>query len=139
MPPPKARHPFNTLMDYLNSPNNGCLRVCTLYGMQGTGTTTLLLQAIKKLLAQGLSADRIGYFTGMKGDNFDDLYLELEAHRELSYIFIDEIGFFSNFLNSGSYLYDTQVRLYGHKVVIAGRICWPFMWRESGRCMTVAM
>ncbi len=120
MPPPKARHPLNALMDYLNRPNDGCLRVCTLYGMQGTGTTTLLLQAIKKLLTQGVSANEIGYFTGMKGDNFDDLYLELEAHRELSYIFIDEIGFFANFLKSGSYLYDTQVRLYGHKVVIAG-------------------
>lgn len=78
-PPPKARHPFNALMDYLNSSNNGCLRVCTLYGMRGTGATTLLLQAIKKLLAQGIPADKIGYFTGMKGDNFDDLYLELEG------------------------------------------------------------
>lgn len=91
-----------------------------LYGMWKTGTTTLLLQAIKLLLEQGVSADTIGYFTGVKGDSFDDLYLELEAHRELTYIFIDEIGFFSNFLKSGSYLYDTQVRLYGHKVVIAG-------------------
>ena len=118
--PKEPRRQLNDLMNYLDSQNNGCLRVCTLYGMQGTGTTTLLLQAIKKLLMQGVSANEIGYFTGMKGDNFDDLYLELEAHQELSYIFIDEIGFFANFLKSGSYLYDTQVRLYGHKVVIAG-------------------
>lgn len=139
MPPPKARHPLNALMDYLNQPNDGCLRVCTLYGMWGTGTTTLLLQAIKKLLMQGVSANEIGYFTGMKGDNFDDLYLELEAHQELSYIFIDEIGFFANFLKSGSYLYDTQVRLYGHKVVIAGTNLLALYVPGSGPCMTAAM
>lgn len=118
--PKEPRRQLNDLMNYLDSQNNGCLRVCALYGLRRTGKTTLLLQAIKKLLEQGVSADKIGYFTGMKGDNFDDLYMELETHRELSYIFIDEIGFFSNFLNSGNYLYDTQVRLYGHKVVIAG-------------------
>lgn len=118
--PKEPRRQLKDLMDYLGSQNNGCLRVCALYGLRRTGKTTLLLQAIKQLLAQGISADDIGYFTGMKGDSFDDLYLELEAHRELTYIFIDEIGFFSNFLKSGSYLYDTQVRLYGHKVVIAG-------------------
>lgn len=118
--PKEPRRQLNDLMNYLDSQNNGCLRVCALYGLRRTGKTTLLLQAIKKLLMQGVSANEIGYFTGMKGDNFDDLYLELEAHQELSYIFIDEIGFFANFLKSGSYLYDTQVRLYGHKVVIAG-------------------
>jgi hypothetical protein len=43
--PKEPRRQLNDLMNYLDSQNNGCLRVCTLYGMQGTGTTTLLLQA----------------------------------------------------------------------------------------------
>ncbi len=118
--PTEPRRQLNDLIDYLNSHNDGCLRVCALYGLRRTGKTTLLLQAMRRLLEQGVSADEIGYFTGMKGDTFDDLYLELEAHRNLTYIFIDEVGFFANFLKSGNYLYDTQVRLYGHKVVIAG-------------------
>lgn len=116
--PPEARRQLSDLMDYLNRQDAD--RVCTLYGLRRTGKTTLLLQAIQKLLERGVSAERIGYFTGMKGDSFDDLYLELEAHKTLAYIFIDEIGFFSNFLKNGNYLYDTLIRLYNRKVVIAG-------------------
>ena len=118
--PEQPRRQLADLMDYLNRPNNGCMRVCALYGLRRTGKTTLLLQAIRQLLAQGVPADQIGYFTGMKSDTFDDLYLELEAQKGLRYIFIDEIGFFANFLQNGNYLYDTLVRLYGKKVVIAG-------------------
>ncbi len=118
--PSIPRSMLRELMDYLNhdSPNNA--RVCTLYGLRRTGKTTLILQAIRKLLEQGVPADRIGLFTGLRGDSFDELYLELEARPRLRYVFVDEIGFFSGLLQNGSYLYDTLVRLRGQKVVIAG-------------------
>lgn len=117
--PAEPRRQLQELNEYLAG--QGVQSVCTLYGLRRTGKTTLLIQAIQALLRKGVAPDRIGYFTGLKGDDFDDLYLELEAQKEsLDYIFIDEIGFFSNFLQAGSYLYDTLVRLYNKKVVVAG-------------------
>lgn len=118
--PAQPRIQLGELMQYLNAADVERPKVCTLYGLRRTGKTTLILQAIKNLLSQGVPTDKIGYFTGMKGDNFDDLYFSLQEEKKLNYIFIDEIGCFSNFLQSGSYLYDTLVRLYNRKVVIAG-------------------
>lgn len=118
--PPVPRRQLAGLMEHLRSSDPACPKVCALYGLRRTGKTTLLLQGIRELLRQGISADAIGYYTGLKGDSFDDLYLELEAQRSLRYIFIDEIGFFNGFLQTGSYLYDTLVRLRGCKVVVAG-------------------
>ena len=117
--PAEPRRQLQELNSYLAG--QGAQSVCTLYGLRRTGKTTLLVQAIQALLFGGVSPDRIGYFIGLKGDDFDDLHLELEARKELlDYIFIDEIGFFSNFLRAGSYLYDTLVRLYNKKVVVTG-------------------
>lgn len=118
--PEQPRSQLGELMQYLTATDVACPKVCALYGLRRTGKTTLILQAIKILLTQGVSADKIGYFTGMKGDNFDDLYLALQEEKRLEYVFVDEIGYFANFLQSGSYLYDTLVRLYNRKVVIAG-------------------
>lgn len=118
--PARARSQLEELIQYLTTTDVTCPKVCALYGLRRTGKTTLILQAIKQLLEQGVSVDKIGYFTGMKGDNFDDLYLALQEEKQLDYIFIDEIGYFANFLQGGSYLYDTLVRLYNRKVVIAG-------------------
>lgn len=117
--PAQPRRQLSELMAYLDG--HDTWSVCTLYGLRRTGKTTLLLQAIQKLLTQGVPTGRIGYFSGLKGDDFDDLYLELESLKDtLDYFFIDEIGYFANFLQGGSYLYDTLVRLYNKKVVIAG-------------------
>lgn len=118
--PERPRHLFDSLMEYLQEQAPARQSVCALYGLRRTGKTTLILQAVRELVSQGTAAEAIGYFTGQKGDTFDDLIIELEARKKLKYIFIDEIGFFSNFLKNGSYLYDTLVRLYDKKVVIAG-------------------
>lgn len=118
--PKGPRHQLYALMEYLHTKGAANHHVCVMYGLRRTGKTTLILQAVRRLLDEGVPQEKIGYFTGMKGDTFDDLYLELEAHKELKYIFIDEIGFFEGFLQSGNYLYDTLVRLSGCKVVIAG-------------------
>lgn len=118
--PEQPRSQLREIMRYLNGHNVDCPKVCALYGLRRTGKTTLILQAIRELLRKGIPSEKIGYFTGLKGDNFDDLYHELQAVKGLEYVFIDEIGYFANFLKSGSYLYDTLVRLYNCKVVIAG-------------------
>lgn len=118
--PERPRQQFHGLMEYLQNQAPDRQSVCALYGLRRTGKTTLILQAVRGLIGQGVAAESIGYFTGQKGDAFDDLIVELETRKKLKYIFIDEIGFYSNFLKSGSYLYDTLTRLYGKKVVIAG-------------------
>ena len=118
--PERPRRQFNGLMDYLREQDPARQSVCALYGLRRTGKTTLILQAVRKLIGQGAAPETIGYFTGQKGDTFDDLIIELEARKKLKYIFIDEVGFYANFLKNGNYLYDTLVRLYDKKVVIAG-------------------
>ncbi|MDR1135969.1 MAG: AAA family ATPase [Clostridiales Family XIII bacterium] len=118
--PPRPRRQFDDLMEYLREQAPARQSVCALYGLRRTGKTTLILQAIRELVNRGVAADTIGYFTGQKGDTFDDLIIELEARKKLKYIFVDEVCFYANFLKSGSYLYDTLVRLYDKKVVIAG-------------------
>lgn len=118
--PAIPRRQLAMLMDYLHAKGAENHHICALYGLRRTGKTTLILQAIRSLMDEGVAPENIGYFTGMKGDSFDDLYIELEAYEKLSFIFIDEIGFFANFLISGNYLYDTLVRLRNCKVVIAG-------------------
>lgn len=107
-------------MEYLREQDPAQQSVCALYGLRRTGKTTLILRAVQELTGQGADPETIGYFTGQKGDTFDDLIIGLEAQKKLKYIFIDEVGFYANFLKNGNYLYDTLVRLYDKKVVIAG-------------------
>ena len=118
--PERQRRQFHSLMEYLQEQDPARQRVCALYGLRRTGKTTLILQAVRELIAKGVKPGIIGYFTGQKGDTFDDLIIELEARKKLKYIFIDEVGFYADFLNNGNYLYDTLVRLYDKKVIIAG-------------------
>jgi hypothetical protein len=118
--PERPRRQFRGLMEYLREQAPFGQSVCTLYGLRRTGKTTLILQAIRELIGQGAHPETVGYFAGQKGDAFDDLIIEAEARKKLKYIFIDEIGFYANFLKNGNYLYDTLVRLYDKKVVIAG-------------------
>lgn len=118
--PDRPRRQFHDLMGYLREQKPARQSVCALYGLRRTGKTTLILQAVRQLIGQGADPDTIGYFTGQKGDTFDDLSVELESRKKLKYLFIDEVGFYANFLRNGSYLYDTLVRLYDKKVVIAG-------------------
>ncbi|MDR1206026.1 MAG: AAA family ATPase [Peptococcaceae bacterium] len=118
--PERPRRQFHGLMKYLREQSPVSQSVCTLYGLRRTGKTTLILQAIQELIGQGVHPETVGYFSGQKGDAFDDLIIETEARKKLKYIFIDEIGFYANFLKNGNYLYDTLVRLYDKKVVIAG-------------------
>lgn len=118
--PERPRRQFRSLMEYLREQDPARQTVCALYGLRRTGKTTLILQAVRQLTGQGADPETIGYFTGQKGDTFNDLIIELEARKKLKYVFIDEVSFYSGFLKSGNYLYDTLVRLYDKKVIIAG-------------------
>jgi hypothetical protein len=118
--PERPRRQFLELMEYLREQNPARQRVRALYGLRRTGKTTLILQAVRKLLDEGTDPETIGYFTGQKDDTFDDLIVELEARKKLRYIFVDEVGFYRGFLKNGNYLYDTLARLYDKKVVVAG-------------------
>ncbi|MDR1604047.1 MAG: AAA family ATPase [Gracilibacteraceae bacterium] len=118
--PEHSRRQLHDLVAYLREQAPARQSVCALYGLRRTGKTTLILQAVRALIGQGVPPETVAYFIGQKGDDFDDLIIEMEARKKLKYIFIDEIGFYANFLKNGNYLYDTLVRLYDKKVVIAG-------------------
>jgi hypothetical protein len=85
-------------MAYLNNPNE--MTVCALYGLKGTGKTTLMFQAIETLIEQGVELDKICYFSGLTRDLFIDVVDYVSYHHLLEYVFIDEIGAFDLFLNN---------------------------------------
>ena len=118
--PQKPRHQLGDVMAYLHGNTPATQKVCALYGLRRTGKTTIMLQAIKELLREGADPTVIGYYTGKRGDSFDDLAIELDGNKELEYLFIDEVGFFTDFVKHGNVLYDMHVRLLNRKVVIAG-------------------
>lgn len=131
--PKKMRQQLCGLIEYLCTDGIANQYVFTLYGLHGTGKTTLMIQAIKQLLEDGINPESIGLFTGINGDSFDALYRQMEKHRNLRYILIDEINFFEGFLQKGSYLYDTLIRLYRCKVVISGSM--PMLYTASKRTL----
>lgn len=131
--PEKARSQLYNLIEYLHTDGIASHYVFALYGLCCTGKTTLIIQTIKQLLEDDINPKDIGLFTGLKGDSFDELYRLLETRRDLRYIFIDEIGGFKGFLQKGSYLYDTLIRLYGCKIVVSGSM--PALYTASKRTL----
>lgn len=118
--PPSVRGQMRRLMDFLDDDKPHSHSVCMLYGLLGTGKTTLLIQAIQSLLHDGTDPESICYITGQKGDTLDDLIAELESRKALQYVFIDEISAFCHLLNDGDYLYTTLVQQRSTRVVITG-------------------
>jgi len=62
------------------------------------GKTTLILQAIGRLLEEGVRPEEIGYFSGVRGDSFNDLHSE-QARKELQFVFIDETSSYKSSLS----------------------------------------
>ncbi|MDR1643128.1 MAG: AAA family ATPase, partial [Clostridiales bacterium] len=118
--PERPRYQFHSIMAYLGNDPPRTESVCALYGLRHNGKTTLILQAIRELLAQGKAPERICLYQGEKGDDFKLLIKELDTMwKTLDYLFIDDSHNFSNFILGSNYLYDILVRVFNKKVVIA--------------------
>lgn len=120
------RYQLGLVMDYLHDNRNK--NVCALYGLRRAGKTTIMEQAINKLLSEGVKAENILYITGTKNQIEDImcLYSEIDkkksevGDREQLYVFVDEIGYFMSFLSYSDRLYNYYTRICNMKIVIAG-------------------
>ena len=113
------RYQLARVCDYLMDSSD---RVCVLYGLRRTGKSVIILQAIRWLMDEkGVAPSDILLVTG-EDTGFDvmsDLYEQLDAF-EGQYIFIDEVAYFNDFIESAAQLYDHYTFLKRKKIVTAG-------------------
>lgn len=124
------RYQLHLTMGYLKDRKNRA--VCALYGLRRTGKTTIMEQAIKRLIGDGTNTEDIIYILGEQEqvEDITSVFAELDKmikKRETSrepkrclYAFIDEIGFFMSFISHADRLYNFYTRTQNMKIVIAG-------------------
>ena len=80
----KERFIARRLHDYVDSPNDR--KVCCLYGLRGTGKTTMMLQEIERIG----DYDKCLLLHCESGSSVMQMRKMIEAYPDSKYIFIDE-------------------------------------------------
>ena len=113
----QKRDCFDILSRYLHGSSFG--RVCLLYGLRRTGKTTLLFQAISELSNEELA--RTAYIKIQPRNTMADIDYDLRKLSELNYkyIFIDEVTWMSDFIDSAALFSDVYAMM-GMKIVLSG-------------------
>ena len=113
----KKRDCYKILNDYLYGEINP--RICSIYGLRRTGKTTLIFQAILSMKNEDLK--KTAYIKIRKGQTMQMLDHDLKKllKLEYKYIFIDEITFMEDFIDTASILSDIYAAS-GMKIVISG-------------------
>lgn len=108
---------FKSLLSFLNGGITP--RICSVYGLRRTGKTTLLLQSISEIGDDRF--DKTAYIKIRKGQSMSmlDSDLKLLFDNGYRYIFIDEITFLDDFIDTASLLSDIYAMM-GMKIVISG-------------------
>ena len=113
----QKRDCFSTLMSYINGRNTQ--RVCTVYGLRRTGKTTLLWQAIGELSEEQFKQTvyiKIQRHQTMRMLDSDLMSLYNLGYR---YVFIDEVTFMEDFIDTASLLSDVYAAM-GMKIILSG-------------------
>ena len=94
-------------------------RVCSVYGLRRTGKTTLLHQAIGSMNEENFS--KAAYVKARKTQTMSMLDRDLRKlyQNGFRYIFIDEITFIEDFVDTASFLSDIYAAM-GMKIVLSG-------------------
>ena len=111
------RNCYSSLKKYLYSPATP--RICSLYGLRRTGKTTLLFQLIANM--SDADFEKSVYIKARKGQSMAilDHDLKLLKEKNYKYIFIDEITFLDDFIDTASLLSDIYASM-GMKIIISG-------------------
>lgn len=111
------RNCYSSLKKYLYSPATP--RICSLYGLRRTGKTTLLFQLIANM--SDADFEKSVYIKARKGQSMAilDHDLKLLVEKNYKYIFIDEITFLDDFIDTASLLSDIYASM-GMKIIISG-------------------
>lgn len=94
-------------------------RVCSVYGLRRTGKTTMLHQAIGEMSEKDFSLT--AYIKARKNQTMSMLDRDLKKLYDngYRYIFIDEITFLDEFVDTASFLSDIYAAM-GMKIVLSG-------------------
>lgn len=94
-------------------------RICSVYGLRRTGKTTMLFQSIVDMKSDDF--EKSVYIKIRKGQTMQMLDRDLKKLLRLGYkyIFIDEITFMEDFIDTASVLSDIYAAM-GMKIVISG-------------------
>lgn len=113
----KKRDCFDSLLTFLYGKITP--RVCSIYGLRRTGKTTLLQQAIREMKSDDFK--KAAYIKAKKGQTMSMLDRDMKDLQKNGYIyiFIDEITFLEDFVDTASFLSDVYAAM-GMKIVLSG-------------------
>ena len=113
----QKRDGYDELMDYVQGANRGV--ICVLYGLRGTGKTTMLLQAMANLDQAGLAQAVYMWITPAR--TTEDLEFDLDQlyAQGYRYVFIDEVTSIYFFQSTSAILSDVYA-MQGMKIVVTG-------------------
>ena len=113
----KKRDCFDSLLTFLYGKITP--RVCSIYGLRRTGKTTLLQQAIREMKSDDFK--KAAYIKAKKGQSMSMLDRDMKKLHDNGYlyIFIDEITFLEDFVDTASFLSDIYAAM-GMKIVLSG-------------------
>lgn len=114
----KKRELFGNVEKYIESENDR--RVCVLYGLCGTGKTTIMMQSM-----QSYNGDGCAYILCSYGDDMDSLNRTIDSLKGIRNIYIDEVTKLNNFVNNASVLADKHAKL-GRKIILSGMDSYAF-------------
>lgn len=114
----KARDCFDALERYLYGPSGD--RVLLLFGLQGTGKTTLLRQAIARMSPEDLR--RCACIKTAPSDGMDQLNRAVKTLNSLDYryVFLDAVTLAEDFIDSAA-LFSDVYAAQGMKLVLSGK------------------
>ena len=94
-------------------------RICSIYGLRRTGKTTLLHQAIGKMSPADFA--KAAYIKAKKNQTMSMLSRDIETlwNNGFRFVFIDEITFLDDFVDTASFLSDIYAAM-GMKIVVSG-------------------
>lgn len=105
-------------------------RVCSVYGLRRTGKTTMLHQAIAEMTEENFA--KTAYIKARKDQSMSMLDRDLRKLYDHGYrfIFIDEITFLDDFVDTASFLSDIYAGM-GMKIVLSGTDSLGFWFAEN--------
>ena len=108
---------YSSLQRYLYRDDSP--RVCSIYGLRRTGKTTMLYQAIAEMSDNAFN--QAAYIKAKKGQTMSMLDRDVKKLTEngYNYIFIDEITFLEDFVDTASVLSDIYAAM-GVRIVLSG-------------------
>lgn len=106
---------FDTIKEFLDSEIGSTRNILALFGLRRTGKTVMIQQAVKHLIGNGVSSEKIACLT-LKDNKIDEIKLRdyisvLYDVFDIDYLFIDELTYAVgglSFLSSLSDFYTTK-------------------------------